>query len=155
MIRGIVFFLLLIISTEVFSQSRFGPEIPDSILYSVTSISGTLYAGIENMLMLKSSNSDSLTLETNNGVIFYDDLFIIIPARTGQARIELYSINNQEKELIGHQNMDVTTIPEPFLKIGSVVIVENKILPMDIFMRSDSISVFLTLVYYKGIYSRL
>lgn len=145
MIRWILFVLPLLLFSETYSQLRFGTEFHDSAIYSKSSVSGVLYAGIENELALHLNYpDDSVLLLANNGTIFYDDGFVVIPQRTGKERIEIFLQTKNKKEYLGYKSFEVLSVPEPILQIDTIKLADNKLMLSEIFIMSDCLNVFIS-----------
>jgi hypothetical protein len=140
-------YTFLLFGNIINGQSRFGTILTDSTIYSITSKSNTLYNGIDNYLKIDSrlyKSYDSLLLETNNGLIIYNDAYTIIPLRSGKLRIELCGIKNNIRDTIGYCNFKVNQLPTPKITFSDTCIVRDSLASLNGFLMADSISISFT-----------
>lgn len=129
-------------------QTRYGGELPDSILIAVNSRNNILYTGIDNEIWVDYSGLgeyNKYILIVNNGIVFpYDNNYIAMPERTGKARFLLFGINGLDSTLIGYTYFQVNNIPEPMLVIDSVLVKENDMVNKQHFLNSESLDIFIS-----------
>lgn len=117
---------------------------------SVTSISNTLYAGIDNDLVVVYPDDKSKTynylITTNNGSLYKtDEGYLTIPKSAGRAFFSIYLINeDRDTLLIGKKQFVVRNLPLASIKVGNVIINEGAELSKALFMNGDSIKLFFT-----------
>ncbi len=142
--------LLVFISPDIIAQSRFGDLLPDSAIYSLTSLSNNLYVGIDNNIKLnlgdKIKGADTILLKCNNGIVFDDDKdgYIIIPKRPGTLRIEIHKMIGENIDTIGFYQFNVLPLPKPKVLLDSTIIHEDVRISTETFLNSDSIYIILS-----------
>lgn len=144
-----IFLLISILSQTftLFSQTRYGYLLNDSSLLSLTSISNTLYAGIDNRFAFnttKINNYDTILLKANNGVVLFDSTYFVIPNRPGNLRIELHGIIDNAVDTIGFYNFRVLRLPSPKIALENVIIENNIEVSVNKFINSDSLQIIIT-----------
>lgn len=140
-------FILLLFSLAISAQWRYGQLLPDTVIYSSTSISNTLYVGIDNNLVLNyqpKKINDSIVLISNNGRLFYDDTYTIVPHRAGSLRIEIHSVSGENIDTIGFCNFIVKPLPYPKVAFDTMVIEEHMSINHKSFINADSIYITIT-----------
>lgn len=117
---------------------------------SVTSLSNTLYAGIDNDLVMvypdDKSKAYHYMITTNNGSLYKtEDGYLNIPRNAGRAFFSIYLINEElDTLLIGKKQFVVRNLPLASVKVGNVVIREGAELNKALFLNGDSIKLFFT-----------
>ena len=147
-----IFFLLILICflylKRALPQTRYGKTLSKNVIQCVNSKNNHLYAGIDNPIIInyKPINTiDTFFIETNNGILFRDSLDLItIPSRGGKSRFLFYDVINNDTTLAGYKYMSVENIPEPSLKIDSVIIRGEGIVSKNLLHKCDSLQIYFT-----------
>lgn len=117
---------------------------------SISSLSNTLYVGIDNDLVVVYPDEKSKTynyiITTNNGSLYKtEEGYLTIPKNAGRAFFSIYLINeDRDTLLIGKKQFVVRNLPMASIKVGNVVIREGAELNKALFMNGDSIKMFFT-----------
>lgn len=117
---------------------------------SVTSVSNTLYAGIDNDLVMVYPDEKSKTynyiVTTNNGSLYKtEDGYLNIPRNAGRSFFSIYLINeDHDTLLIGKKQFIVRNLPLASIKVGNVLISEGAEINKSLFMNGDSVKMFFT-----------
>lgn len=109
---------------------------------AIDSKANYLYVGIDNKLRVfnKLVPLASLTMETDNGVIFKEEEgFYIHPAKPGKSNIKAFNIKNGDSVLIAEGEFIVYKFPKPKLVINGRVTEENDIVTKQELINSDSL----------------
>lgn len=142
-----LFFIVNQTLSVVSAQSRYGTLLPSKALYSTTSNSNILYIGIDNNLSLGSqlnSLGDSLILKTNNGRIFFDSIYTVIPHRKGNLRIEVHLLTSEGVDTLGYLNFKSRPLPKPQIVLGNAVLKDSTYISVQNFTQNDSIGIILS-----------
>jgi len=132
----------------VYAQGRYGNELDNNIIVSLTSKRGVLYNGIDNILKLNQPLDSvikyTFLMQTNNGYITKDTgtYYLCIPQRTGELRLTLFKIAAYDTIMIGYRFFLVENIPDPLLTINSRPISTPITLPKMALLNCDSLGVF-------------
>lgn len=117
---------------------------------SVTSLSNTLYAGMDNDLVMVYPDEKSKTynyiITTNNGSLYKtEEGYLNIPRNAGRAFFSIYLINeDQDTLLVGKKQFVVRNLPLASIKVGNVLIREGAKVNKALFMNGDSVKLFFT-----------
>lgn len=117
---------------------------------SISSLSNTLYVGIDNDLVVVYPDEKTKTynyiITTNNGSLYKtDEGYLTIPKNAGRAFFSIYLINeDRDTLLIGKKQFVVRNLPMASIKVGNVLIKEGAELNKALFLNGDSIKLFFT-----------
>ena len=142
MFKSFVFIILAVLPVSLLGQSRYGYLLPDLSIVSTTSLSNTFYTGIDNRLSIyieNTENFDTLLLKCNNGTIYFDSTYFVIPHRAGNLRIEAHGITNQNIDTLGFSNFKVLALPSPKIAFDTSIIKQNMKLSRESFIMADSL----------------
>ncbi len=142
-----IMFVLLCQCFVLYGQSRLGVALPDSSIVSLTSRSGRLYCGIDNLLKVNIDDfktKDSVFLQANNGIVINDYPFIVIPERPGSLRITVMSTDGKTQRNLGFINFAVDNLPEPKLLIDTIIVTDNIALPREHLIKAKQLSIFIS-----------
>jgi hypothetical protein len=145
--RNALIISFLVFCTTVQAQTRYGFLLPDSAIYSVTSLSNTLYVGIDNRLHMDNSlwtHYDSIAFKCNNGHLLLDSTYFVIPSRAGNLRIEVHGYVNGKKDTLGFSRFKVLPLPAPKIVFGSTIIDDSMRINNEIFIQADSLYIALS-----------
>lgn len=119
---------------------------PDLLFNVQSSRNNLLYVGIDNRIAIKSNISDSIMVQTNNGLVFFDDsVYVFIPAKTGEAAIFVLDGRSQTKgEQLAMKILEVLNFPQPQIRINGKIISNDQALDLLFLLQSDSIDIFFT-----------
>ncbi len=142
-------FLMIISTPESGAQGRYGDLLPDHSMNCTTSISGDLYSGIDNHLLLNTEEFQSpekIWISSTNGIAVFDTLnrFLVIPEKPGKVRYTLYLIEGIDSTLLGYRFYSVRRVPEPRLRIDQTLIPVHGQVSKSLLMYCDSLSVFVS-----------
>ena len=143
----LTFLLCLAISqVQINAQGRLGILLEENSIRCVSTNSGYLYRGIDNFIQLNDSllrKYNELTLQTSNGTVKKDsnNLFIVIPAKSGRIRLTVLNALN-DTTAIGYEYLEVKQVPQPKLMLNNYKIDSKAQLPKSLLMNCDSLSVF-------------
>jgi hypothetical protein len=112
-----IFICLILNELNLFSQGRYGFELPNNSLENLTSLKGSLYNGIDNFIRIdpRVIDCENILFTCTNGTIVRDTLniYLIIPKRQGNARIILNCLNSSDTSVLGYRNYMVYNLPDP------------------------------------------
>jgi hypothetical protein len=139
--------LFLFFSSNSMAQGRYGLELSETSIVSLSSKKGYLYAGIDNYLMLDSSlvnNSIFTALGTSNGQVFMDtnNVGLIIPEKAGKLRLSLICTDGSDTVLNGYKYFHVKDIPDPQLTLDSIPIPSNAAIKKNVLLSCDSLGIY-------------
>jgi hypothetical protein len=147
MLRFCCIIIVLFFYTYLSGQTRYGYELPDSSIYSITSKSNVLYAGIDNQLLINDTllyQFDTVLLKCNNGIILYDSLYIVIPRKPGNLRIEVHAEKNGKTDTLGFSNFRVFSLPAPIIAFDTIALHENMKMSREDFIQADSLYILIS-----------
>lgn len=130
------------LSLQAQYQTRYGTLLSDGKIYSETSLSNTLYLGIDNRIGVNKrllDQHDSIILKTNNGKILYDSTYFILPRRVGRLRIEAYAQNGTSLDTLGYYNFKVENLPTPRIAFDNHLLSDTLMVSVESFLRVDSL----------------
>jgi hypothetical protein len=141
--------IFLCLCNSIFAQSRQGKPLEANSVISLTSKKGILYNGIDNVLSIDSSffvNSDTLLVQTNNGVIVNDtcNRYLCIPRKIGTMWLTVYSVIKTDTLMLGFKYFSVQNIPDPLLTLNTRPISTPAKVSKNELMNCDSIGVYFT-----------
>jgi hypothetical protein len=92
----------------------------DSV-YSITSLSGTLYTGIDNELKVCPGNFNAFQVSTDNGKVFREDkLIILFPSRAGRTKISFSIFYAEDTLELFSQELQARDLPYPSVYWGNM-----------------------------------
>jgi hypothetical protein len=137
-----IIFLFLFSTQLTQGQWRYGRLLPDSVIYSTTSMSNTLYTGIDNRLVFQDSlfsNYNNLVFKCNNGKIMFDSSHFVVPRRAGNLRVEIHDESNDNTDTIGFYNFKVNPLPSPSIAFNGNIIKDSLKINIKDFTHADSL----------------
>ena len=142
-----ILFICLLFTQANYGQWRYGKLLADSSIHSITSISNTLYVGIDNDLSLNLAIPDAvdtLLLRTNNGRIIYNNGYVVIPNRAGKLRVEVHTQTDGRIDTVGFYRFKVLPLPFPKVAFDTTIIEENMLISKEAFINADSLYITIT-----------
>ncbi|QQS51310.1 MAG: hypothetical protein IPM71_00885 [Bacteroidota bacterium] len=140
--RPLFFFLItLFFIPSLYAQSRFGLDLSAETIFSTSSRSNTLYTGIDNYLELKLDETmgyDSIILQCNNGKVFFDSCYVVIPRRPGSLRIEVFGFIDDNIDTLGYKSFKVNTLPSPQLAFDEIIVSDSILVDHKDFINADT-----------------
>lgn len=134
--------LILWCNSGLNAQTRFGVQLLNNYVSSQTSISNTLYVGIDNRLIIDESlkiGYDTLIFKTNNGKILFDSTYFIIPRRDGKLRIEVHGIADNNVDTLGFYMFKVLPFPRAHIAFDNLILTDSMKVSIESFLMVDSI----------------
>lgn len=116
-------------------------------IHSETSISNTLYLGIDNIITISPSilTDTSFIIVTDNGRLIIDSNKItIIPRKLPVARIQIYKKTETDTTLFSSKRFQVKYVPQPRLMIGNEKIKNNSTVKKETILNTSGLQIFLS-----------
>lgn len=144
--------LYIIFTLSIYHQSagqyRYGENLGDSVLFAARSVKNQLYVGIDNPLVLNIGAEklpENYSLSSSNGIVFFDSTeFVTIPSRSGISRIIVSEIKNNDTILVGYRFFKVINVPDPMLRIDTLIFSEEDNVYRHFLLNADSLGIFFT-----------
>jgi hypothetical protein len=135
------------ITDTIKAQGKYGTQLPEGTIISITSRKGYLYAGIDNYLQVNQSlisECDTLLIAASNGTILFDTLnmFVLFPDRVGSMRLTIQCMKNSDTLITGYCYFTVFNVPDPVLTLNDQPIGSPLSISKASFLSSDSLGVY-------------
>lgn len=122
-------------------------QLTNNYVSSQTSISNTLYIGIDNRLKIDERlqlGYDTIVFKTNNGKILFDSTYFIIPRRHGKLRIEVHGISDNKIDTLGFYSFKVLPFPRAHIAFDNLIITDSMKVSVESFLIVDSIYILIS-----------
>ncbi len=134
---------------HLLAQGRFGEQLPDIAIVSLTSRSGLLYSGIDNYLNIDSAlilPCDTVLLVNSNGIIMHDTInqYLIIPEYSGNVRLTVYCLQNNDTVSLGYRYFTVNSVPDPLITINNKPISSPASISKSVLLSCDSLGIYVS-----------
>lgn len=141
----IILCILISFYSLIYGQGRYGNALEDGTLYNSTSVSGDLYSGIDNYLIVDvnlSNSAEDLFITSTNGFVVRDSVgFLAIPEKPGKVRYTLYKTEAKDTLILGYNFFNVKRVPDPRIKIDDALIPVQGQVKKAFLVSSNSLSV--------------
>jgi hypothetical protein len=149
MVRLLPLILFWILFPCTYGQGRYGTLLKDGTISCITTVSGTLYSGIDNYLRVNEDpeiGNGNFYIESTNGYIEKDSTgnFLAIPGRPGKVRYTLYSLDASDTVLLGYSFFNVQRVPDPQLMLNRLVIPSRGVIRKSLLLAADSLSIYIS-----------
>jgi hypothetical protein len=115
-------------------------------LQVTTSVSGNLYAGVDNYIRVQSRDIplSEVHVKADQGIFLPDDsLFYCMPSRPGRFLVHVYRAST-DTTLLFTQRVPVSSLPLPALRVGRSEIRDEQEIPLAEILLADSIGIVFT-----------